>query len=61
MSIFKETLAAENPFVAKMVHDIKERLQEVYGTELPRPLDSNLDYIVSQTYQATVKHISETK
>ena len=54
---FVETLSGKNSFVSKQVRDIADRLKEVYGKKLPKELDDNLDYIVSQTYQATFKHL----
>ena len=52
-----ETLSDRNQFVAKQVRDIADRLKEVYGETLPRELNDQLDYIVSQTYQATFKYL----
>ena len=54
---FVETLSDRNQFVAKQVRDIADRLKEVYGETLPRELNDQLDYIVSQTYQATFKYL----
>lgn len=55
---FKECLAEKVPFVNGLVHDISDRLKEVYGETLPRELEQELDYIVSQTYQATERHLN---
>lgn len=50
-----------NNNVDKLVYDIADRLKEVYGETLPRELDRELKYIVSQTYQATERLMSEPK
>jgi len=52
---YKEIIA-EDPFVDKLVKDIEDRLKEVYGETLPRELNNQLPYIVSQAYQATLEH-----
>lgn len=36
--------------VARYVHDIRDRLKEVYGETLPEKLDREIDYIVKETY-----------
>ena len=58
---FKECLAEKVPFVNALVHDISDRLKEVYGETLPRELEQELDYIISQTYQATERHLNAEK
>lgn len=55
---FKERLAEKVPFVNALVHDISDRLKEVYGETLPHELEQELDYIISQTYQATERHLN---
>ena len=57
-SCFKECLAGKDPYVKGLIHDIADRLKEVYGEKLPRELEQELDYIISQTYQATLRHYS---
>ncbi len=54
----KECLGDKDPYVKGLIHDIADRLKEVYGETLPRELDQELDYIVSQAYQATLSHYS---
>lgn len=46
-------------FVDKNVHDIKNRLKEVYGETLPRELDREVDYIVTETYKAVLRTLVE--
>ena len=55
---YRECLGDKEPFVKGLIHDISDRLKEVYGETLPRELDQELDYIVSQAYQATLNHYS---
>ena len=44
-------------FVDKLVYDIKDRLKEVFGENLPRELDQEVEYIVIETYKATYNRL----
>ena len=46
-------------FVEQEIKEIRDRLKEVYGETLPRELDKEIDYIVTETYKCTYCHASE--
>ena len=51
--IFGSLTGTHKKFVDKLVRDIKNRLIEVYGEILPKELENQLEYIVTETYKAT--------
>lgn len=46
-------------FVDKQTFNIRDRLKEVYGETLPRELDEQIRYIVSEIYNVTRKHCAQ--
>lgn len=57
--LFGPLTGKHKEFADKIVHDIKDRLKEVYGETLPRELDREVDYIVTETYKATYREMVE--
>ena len=46
-------------FVEQEIRDIRNRLKEVYGEMLPKELDREVDYIVTEVYKCTYSHASD--
>lgn len=57
--LFGPLTGKHKEFTDKIVHDIKDRLKEVYGETLPRELNREVDYIVTETYKATYREMVE--
>jgi hypothetical protein len=43
--------------IDKIIHDIKDRLKEVYGEVLPEKIEQELPYIVRETFKDTLRYI----
>lgn len=57
--LFGPLTGKHKEFTDKLIHNIKDRLKEVYGETLPRELDREVEYIVTETYKATLRGIVE--
>ena len=57
--LFGKLTGTHKEFVDKHTYDIRNRLKEVYGETLPKELDNQIDYIVTEIYKATRAHCAQ--
>jgi len=60
-STFYQFEEEDKEFINKQVHDVRDRLHEVYGETLPRELDEQIGYIVSETFRLTMMYAKKYK
>lgn len=50
-------IGSNKDFVDRQVKDITDRLKEVYGETLPKELQDQISYIVTETYIETYERL----